>query len=103
MDKAGLTARVVSTVDCGNPVFDFLDGRTVTRKGIQGRFKVQVVTAKYPYPRTLTSLIWEPTAKGRATAAYQKVKRELGDDWTSDLTQDPEEFCAIAIRLGFTL
>lgn len=52
--------------------------------GIEGRL---VQEGKYPYTR----LMFKITTKGRKSPAYRQTKRELGDDWDSDLSHvEPE-------------
>jgi hypothetical protein len=55
-------------------------------KGIEGRL---AISGKRPYRK----LYFVPTAKGRRHPEYLKVKRELRDDWDTDITQsDPEKW-----------
>ena len=96
-----MEAKVVSVSKPNNPIFAFLNGRKSTRNGIQGVFIHEVRQARYPYLHWKEKLRWVPTAAGQKTEQYLKVRRELGDDWESDLTDCIDEYCSIAVRLGF--
>jgi hypothetical protein len=47
------------------------------------------------------SSLTSPLSKGKESEAYLEVKRKLGDDWTTDLS-DGLRYCEIAIELGYT-
>ena len=82
-------------------VWDFLDGRAYTLDGVHGKFEVSKREALYPYHHTAYSLYHRPSTKGKKSATYRKIKRDLGDDWDSDLSDQIEKFCDIARKLGF--
>ena len=84
-----------------NPVFEFLDGRSYTLNEISGQFRHETRRAIYPYPRTIEKLTFQPDEKGQATEEYRQTRRELKDDWTTDLTDAIDTYCDIAIELGF--
>lgn len=86
-----------------NEVFAFLDGRSYTRNGISGHFKHDISYAIYPYLHGRERLLFYPDAHGRQTVEYQETKKFLGDDWVSDITDDIEHYCEIAMKLGFVL
>ena len=85
-----------------NRMFEWLNNRKCTHKGIRGTLKHTVSHAIYPYPHTVERLTHEPTPAGKRTQTYIDTKRELGDDWVTDLTTSIETYCAIAHRLGYT-
>ena len=56
-----------------------VDGQTVKLDGIRGVIRVDVSGG---YTR-----VWhEPDAAGKRTEAYRKVRAELRDDWSTDLS-----------------
>jgi hypothetical protein len=84
-----------------NPVFCFLDGRTYTLHGISGVFKHEVRQVRYPCARTEERLTFHPDEEGQGTKQYRIVRRELGDNWSTDLTDAIETYCDIATELGY--
>lgn len=86
-----------------NEIFAFLDGRHYTRNGISGHFKHDISYGIFPYPHSRERLLFYPDALGRQTDEYQETKKSLGDDWVSDLTEDIEHYCAVALELGYIL
>jgi hypothetical protein len=72
--------------------FEYLNGRTVTHDGIEGVLRYSKRNAIYPYAHTIHQLIHEPTEAAKETSAYQYIRRQLGDDWDTDLT-DSECWC----------
>lgn len=85
-----------------NEVFEFLNGKTYTLDGISGSFRHEVRKAAYPYPHTYERLIHEADTEGLRSEPYLAQKRELRDDWISDLTDNVERYVAIAYELGYT-
>ena len=80
----------------GNEIFEFLDGREYTLDGVHGHFRYRVLgrlTTKH-------ELAHIPSDQGRESEAYLEVKRKLGDDWTTDLSNSLRH-CEIAIELGY--
>jgi hypothetical protein len=61
---------------------------TVTRNndGVEQRIFIEQYRATYPYPHVVTKVIAKPTTKGMQSDKYYSVRRQLGDDWESDLT-----------------
>lgn len=82
-----------------NPVFEFLHGKSFKLDGMSGKFEHQHCIDRMGILRQ--DLYFNPDAKGRRTAYYQKVREELGDDWSRNLTQDIEGYCDAARALGF--
>ncbi len=72
---------------------DHINGQAYVLDGIDGVIKVDY-TRKHD-----TRISHEATKRGRATQAYQETKRQLGDDWSSDLTNS-ERVVDIMIELG---
>jgi len=84
-----------------NPVFQFLDAKPYTLNGISGHFKHEVRVARYPYRRREERLTFQPDATGQQSEEYRATRRELKDDWSTDLTDAIDTYCDIAIELGF--
>ena len=70
-----------------------IDGRTVTIDGVSG--KICIVH----WAGRRSAIVFKPNRKGKATAAYQKVRKQLGDDWDTVLT-DSDRLDEIARRAG---
>lgn len=85
-----------------NSVFQFLDGKLHVYQGISGRFHHTVSFHKY-LNRYEEKLHFIPDEQGRESHEYLKVKRELGDDWDFDLTDNIEAYTAIAVELDKTM
>lgn len=83
-----------------DPIFEFLDGKEYVLAGVSGVFRHRVSRALYPYEHTVEQLFHEPDAAGRQTETYQRIKRELGDDHDTDMTNS-ERVVEIAIELGY--
>lgn len=81
-------------------VGEFLDGRRYKLDGIAGTFRATSFEAGYPYRHTVYSISHVPSAAGKKTEAYLKIRRELHDDWSTDLT-DSDRLFEIAVKLGF--
>lgn len=72
---------------------DHIDGREYVLDGIHGVIKVD-------QSRAFETRIWhEPSDEGRNTRAYRDMKRQLGDHWSSDLSQS-ERLADIMMALG---
>ena len=56
--------------------------------GVESEVVIERYRAIYPYEHMVTKVIAEPTVKGKKSAVYQEFKRELGDDWSTDMTND---------------
>ena len=54
-------------------------------EGIEGRIEVDEYNAVYPYAHKVRTVYFRPTKKGQQSAAYQKRRREMGDDWSTFL------------------
>src|SRR6185369_10976587 len=78
-----------------NTLFAYLDGREYTLDDVHGTFEHSGV-----WPRE--QLYHNPTAKGKRTKAYREKRRQLEDDWCSNLTEAIDRYCAIARELGYT-
>lgn len=77
---------------------DFLQDKKYTLDGIEGIFKARTYTTFYGH--SSIRIDHKPTSKGKKSEAYQEIKRQLGDDFDSDVTED-ERLCDIATELGF--
>lgn len=86
-----------------NEVFAFLDGRKFTHKGISGHLKHEISYGIFPYPHARERLLFYPDALGRQTPTYAETRKQLGDDWVTDFTDDIETYCSYAMELGFEL
>lgn len=83
-----------------NKVFEFLNGRYYALNAIEGQFN-----HSYWYSRAFKQyfeyLYHTPTANGKQSPAYQSTAAELEDDWDTNLTDNIERYCAIALELGY--
>ena len=59
------------------------DGKKVLIDGHTYQLKVTTYQASYPYPHTVISVYAEPVNK--ASKMYLDTKRELKDDWSTDV------------------
>ena len=64
------------------------------KDGIEGRIEVHEIDAVYPYAHRARYVSFQPTARGKRTEAYRRVRRELRDDWSTDLKQSGPEVWA---------
>ncbi len=80
--------------------FDWMDfdGRVVLIDGINHKIRVNRYNAIYPYPRIVTTVDAEPC--NRNTKYYRDIRRQLGDDWSTDILQsDPSLQCDVLLQL----
>jgi len=82
-------------------IFEFLDGRTVTLDGVHGELRYESYRAVYPYEHVRHTLVHKPSEKGQRSKAYLSQRRELGDDWQTDLTNSIERTTDLALQFGF--
>ena len=82
-----------------NPVFAFLNGKAFTLDGVHGTFKHSCYVDRHGL--TVNRLDHNPSAAGKRSEAYRKVRQQLRDDWSTDLTDSIETYCKIATDLGF--
>jgi len=82
-----------------NNVFEFLNGRFVTIDGVAGRLRHEVFVDWLGL--TVERLMHDATPAGRRSNSYREIRRRLGDDYSTDLTQNLERYCALTARLGF--
>jgi hypothetical protein len=54
--------------------------------GVEKEVFIEHRHAKYPYEHEYLKVLAEPTRKGKNTEAYRKTKADLGDDWSTDIT-----------------
>lgn len=78
-------------VSSWNEALEVIDGKRYTLDGIEGVIRVDRSRRFY------TRVNHDPTAKGKKTAAYLKIKKQLGDDWSTDLS-DSERLADIASK-----
>lgn len=82
-----------------SPVFNFLDGKEYVLDGVDGYFKALWQPL---YPDLMEHRLYHiPSKKGKEGESYIGKKEEYGDDWDTDLTGAIEEYCNIAIELGY--
>jgi hypothetical protein len=68
-------------------LYEALDGKTVTHQGISGVIRCRPIQRAWGVEHRLDHI---PDAKGRRTEAYRSLKRQLGDDWSSDLSSNDD-------------
>ena len=76
-------------------VYDALDGRQVTYRGIPWRIKARMsqgASSRQPYSR----IELEATAATKRNPLYQQEKRQLRDDFSVDVT-DSDEFWSTVV------
>lgn len=67
-------------------IYELLDGKIyVDADGIEMQIKHKSYNAIYPYKHVSHDLGAYPTAKGKETDAYWKIRQQLRDDWSTDL------------------
>lgn len=79
----------VSTIDQAR---ETINGMPYTLDGIHGRIKVETWGGR-------TTISHEPSPQGKRTDAYQKMRAQLRDDWSTDLTWS-ERLGSIMYELG---
>ena len=55
-------------------------------EGIEEEYYVERYHVRYPYDDHVTRIIGYPTAKGKKSEEYMRIKRDLGDDFVSDIS-----------------
>lgn len=83
---------------------EYLHGREYTLDGVHGHFILQPGGHMTIYPtkgKAKHRLFHEASTKGRHSEAYQKVKRYLGDHWSTDMDEH-EDLGGIAHELGYS-
>jgi hypothetical protein len=83
-----------------NPVYAFLDGKSYKLDGVHGHFQHQTYVDRFDL--LVQRLYHIPSPHGKRSKAYLAYKAELRDDWSSDLSDNIERYCAIALELGYT-
>jgi len=74
-------------------------GKVVTLEGVRCRIHVDTYTARYPYVQEVISVSARPLSK--ISTRYREIRRQLGDDWATDvLDSDIEVQCDILQQLG---
>lgn len=68
------------------------DGKFVLIDGLKYRLSVKTYRARYPVERDVISVHAEPVNK--RSKHYREVKRELGDDWSTDVLESSLELQA---------
>lgn len=77
------------------------NGRLVTIDGLRCKLRVDSYEAIYPYRHRVLKVTAEPTKAAKRTEAYLRVRRELRDDWHTDvLESDIEVQSAILAQLA---
>lgn len=82
---------------------DFLaaiNGKSCTLHGVHGHIKVERrKRGSYYGGGYETKIYHEPSARGKRSEAYRKLRHEMGDDWSTDLTQ-VEDIAEIGRKCG---
>lgn len=74
------------------------NGKVVTLDGVKCKLAVDAYKAIYPYEHRVLRVFAEPIDK--QSAEYQRVKSDLGDDWSTDvLGSDVEVISEILSQL----
>lgn len=68
------------------------DGRVVKIDGLNYRLRVRTFQAIYPSPENKITVYATPVNKN--SKYYQEVKRQLGDDWSTDVLDSSLELQA---------
>jgi len=90
----------MASYDIYGPTWEQHDGRLVTLDGIRRKLRVRSYNAIYPVARRVISVHAEPFGAGKRNEAYLRVRRELGDDWSTDvLSSDIEVQSEILAQL----
>lgn len=76
-----------------NQALESLNGREYVHRGIHG-------VLHYGGRRFYERLTHDPSSIGKETEAYAVTRRELGDDWSTDLTDCEEAVVAIFEHFG---
>ena len=74
------------------------NGKEVLINGIKHILRVSVYRAIYPYEHQVLTVHAEP--KNKNTEYYQATKKELGDDWSTDVLGSFEIECDVMAQLG---
>jgi hypothetical protein len=73
------------------------DGKTVTIDGIKHKIKVSTFEAIYPYKHAAITVYATPV--NRYSKYYREIKKELRDDWSTDVLSSLEMECEILSQL----
>ena len=77
------------------------DGALVTVDGLRCKIRVSSHNAIYPYPHRVIDVSAVPTRAAKRTEAYLRVRRDLRDDWSTDvLASDVEVQSEILAQLS---
>ena len=57
-----------------------------THNQIECDITIELGEQQYPYPKRYYEIYLEPTSKGMKHPNYKKIKHELGDDWSTNIT-----------------
>ena len=95
----------VRRTETKDEIFEFLDGKEWTMDGVHGT--LVYVHRQIPETAVFYGGWWEHTLEHRASEegkrseAYQKTRRSLRDDYTTDLTDAFDTYINIAVELGY--
>lgn len=67
-------------------ILDALNGQTYTLDGVHGTIKVERNPSGLHGGLPILKVTHEPSARGKRSEAYLRVKRQLHDDYDTDLT-----------------
>ncbi|MCU0551885.1 MAG: hypothetical protein MUC48_21305 [Leptolyngbya sp. Prado105] len=79
-------------------LFEFLNGKVYVLDGIPGILQHSICRVKSPRIEYRDYLYHVPDS---THPGYLQAKRNLGNDWSTDLTGSIETVCAIAADLGY--
>lgn len=80
---------------------EFLENREYKLDGIDGYFEFVSRIGYYPYTHRVIQIHHQANLTGQQSEAYRAIKRQLGDDWSTDMTANLERLVAILCELGF--
>jgi len=74
-------------------VLEAINGKKITHDGISGTIRVERVFGR-------TKVSHEADARGRKSEKYRSLRRQLRDDWYTDLSEsDPETLVKVAAKV----
>ncbi len=82
----------------GNEQWLGADGRAVQINGEQFKLHVVKINAIYPYERQVLDISARPI--DTASKRYLEIRQQLGDDWSTDVTSDPELMAEVEAQLN---
>lgn len=68
------------------------NGRILRIEGLSWKLRVVTYRAIYPYERMVTTVSLDPTPATKRSNHYKQIKRDLGDDWSTDVLSSDVAF-----------